>query len=164
MPRKTITRLILAITLLGGLLFALNIHADEPKVSESDLELFDADGDGKLSEAERELMFQATTIEVFTGRDLNAEDLRQMRRERGFGGRGGFGGRMGPRRAEMIVDRFDDDNDGKLNGEERKAAQSYIRNSRGESGSDRPSGRSAPNTTLETDLQMSRAERRTPSI
>ncbi|MDE0186458.1 MAG: CotH kinase family protein [Candidatus Poribacteria bacterium] len=157
MKRKTFHPLILAIMLLGGLHFALNIHADEPKVSESDLALFDADGDGKLSEAERDLMFQATTFEVFTGRDLNAEDLRQMRRERGFGGRGGFRARMGPRRAEMIVDRFDGDNDGKLNGEERKAAQSYIRNSRGESGSARPSGRSSPNTTLETDLQMSRA-------
>ena len=159
MKRKTFIPQILALTLLVGLFFVPTIHARETKVSEADLKRFDADGDGKLSEAEGDLMLEAIAFEAFLGQDLNPENLRQMRRERRFGGPGGFGfgGRMGPRRAEMILDRFDNDKDEKLNDEERKAARNYIQKSRGESSLDRPSGRTDLSTPLEIDLKMSHA-------
>ena len=158
MKRKTFIPQILALTLLVGLFFVLNIQARETKVSEADLKRFDADGDGKLSEAEGDLMLEAIAFEAFTGQDLSPENLRRMQRERRFGGPGGFGfgGRMGPRRAEIIVDRFDDDKNGRLNDEERKAARNYIMKSRGENSLARPSARTAPNTTLDMDMQMSR--------
>ena len=160
MKRKTFIPQILALTLWVGLLFVLNIQALETKVSEADLKRFDADGDGKLSEAEGDLMLEAIAFEAsFLGQGLNPENLRQMQRERRFGGPGGFGfgGRMGPRRAEMIVDRFDNDNDEKLNDEERKAARNYIQKSRGESSLDRPSSRTDLSAPLEIDLKMSHA-------
>ena len=159
MKRKTFIPQILALTLLVGLFFVPNLQARETKISEADLKRFDADGDGKLSEVESEFMIEVIAFEAFTGQDLNPENLRQMQRERRFGGPGGFGfgGRMGPRRAEMIVDRFDNDKDGKLNDEERKAARNYIQKSRGESSLDHPSGRTDLSTPLEIDLKMSHA-------
>ncbi len=158
MKPKAFIPQILAFTLLVGLFFVPTIHASETKVSEADLKRFDADGDGTLSEAEGDLMLETIAFEAFLGQDLNPENLRQMQRERRFGGPGGFGfgGRMGPRRAEMIVERFDNDKDGKLNDEERKAARSYILKSRGETSLARPSGRTSPSTTLDMDMQMSR--------
>ena len=159
MKENTFYPQIVALILIAGLCFVQNVHAHETKVSEADLERYDADGDGKLSEPESDLMLEAIAFETFFGQDINPENLRQIRQEQRFGGPGGFGfgGGRGPRRTEMIVDRFDVDKDGKLNDEERKAARNYIQKTRGESSLARPSGRTSPSTTLETDLQMSRA-------
>lgn len=157
MKENTFYPQILALILIAGLCFVPNIHTHETKVSEADLKRFDADGDGKLSEAESDLMLEAIAFETFLGQDINPENLRQIRRERRFGGPGGFGRGRGPRRMEKIAERFDHDKDGKLNHAEQKAAQDYIQKSRGENSPARPSGRRPPNTTLETDLQMSRA-------
>jgi len=86
-----------------------------------------------------------------------------MQRGRGFGGGpGGFGpfGGRGPRRTEEIAARFDSDGDGKLNDEERKAARTYIQESRGEQGDSRPSGGTSPeNTNLQTDVLTSKITR-----
>lgn len=154
MNRNTFIPQLLTFTLVVGLFCALNVQANETKVSEADLERYDADGDGKLSKAEKDSMLEVIALEAFLGQDINPESLRHMRQERRFSG---FGGGRGPRRTEMIVGRFDKDKDGKLNDDERKAARNYIQTSRGESGHARPSGQTSPGTTLETDMQMSRA-------
>ena len=91
---------------------------------------FDLNDDGKLSDAEDELMLRVTGLEAFTGDKLSREDLEQMQRnmapDRGFGGPGGMpgfgGGRRGPRPPEKLVSQFDTDKDGKLTGAERDAA------------------------------------------
>ncbi|MBI1929558.1 hypothetical protein HYR99_35595, partial [Candidatus Poribacteria bacterium] len=72
-------------------------------------EKFDLNSDGKLSEGEKEVMLNAIAIETFTGKTLTVEEIREMGRERGFGGGGpggfGFGGRGGPRQSEAIASR-----------------------------------------------------------
>ena len=65
---------------------------DDSGLDQQDLDRFDTDGDAKLSREEKEVMFEAITLEAFTGQKLSREDLRGMRRGRGFGGpRGGRG-------------------------------------------------------------------------
>ncbi|HIC18511.1 TPA: hypothetical protein EYO77_10400, partial [Candidatus Poribacteria bacterium] len=65
---------------------------DDSSLDQQDLDRFDTDGDAKLSREEKEVMFEAITLEAFTGQKLSREDLRGMRRGRGFAGpRGGRG-------------------------------------------------------------------------
>ena len=81
---------------------------------------FDTDGDGQLSEEEREAMREA--MRDFMGRP-------------GRRGRPPFGMHF---QTEKLVKQFDTDGDGKLNHEERKAARKHIQEKRGTKGAPRP--------------------------
>ena len=59
------------------------IPLGDPDLNQQDLDRFDTDGDAKLSQEEKEVMFEAITLEAFTGQKLSREDLRGMRRGRG---------------------------------------------------------------------------------
>ena len=136
------------ILLLIGIIFcfATNIYAQDnsttTKLTEEQ-KRFDLDGNGTLSPDENFLMLRITNIEAFTGSKLSREEIEKFRENAqpdfgggpppGFGGgppqgvRGGppqgfGGGRRGPRPPEKLVERFDENNDGKLTGNERKAA------------------------------------------
>ena len=117
---------------------------------------FDFDGDGRLSEEEKEILLEAVTQETLTGVRLDERAIRDMRRG---GGPGGYRGRRGPRRAEKIVHRFDKDGDGKLNESERTDARKYVQESRGAPGASRPSDEGLAETTLEDDLKASEVAR-----
>ncbi|MCY4404141.1 MAG: CotH kinase family protein [Candidatus Poribacteria bacterium] len=88
---------------------------------------FDLDGNGELNPEENSLMLRITGIEAFSGSKFTREEIEKMRGgpPPGIGGgppaRSG-GGRRGPRQAEKLVARFDTNEDGKLTGDERKAA------------------------------------------
>ena len=56
-------------------------------LNQQDLDRFDTDGDAKLSQEEKEVMFKAIAFEAFSGQQLSREDLKGMRR----GPRGGKG-------------------------------------------------------------------------
>ena len=56
---------------------------DNPDLNQEDSDRFDADGDGTLSQEEKEIMFEAMALEVFTGQKLSRQDLRGMSRGRG---------------------------------------------------------------------------------
>ena len=76
--------------------------------------------------------------------------------------RGPGGGRSGRIRRLLrrfqIADQFDADKDGKLSREERKAAQGHMHEQReGNAAQSRPSGRTAPNTDVETLITESKA-------
>ena len=84
------------------------------------LEKFDEDGDGKLNEEERKA----------------AQAAMKDRRE-GEGGPGEGEGRrrkLPPEARKRIIEEFDKDGDGKLNEEERKAAQAAMKDRRGGEG------------------------------
>lgn len=96
---------------------------------------FDLDGNGELSPEENSLMVRITGMEAFSGSKFTREEIERMRGgpPPGIGGGpppgvGGGpptrtgGGRRGPRQAEKLVVRFDTNKDGKLTGDERKAA------------------------------------------
>ena len=89
MKRNTFIPQLLTFTLVVGLFCALNVQANETKVSEADLERYDADRDGKLSKAEKDSMLEVIALEAFLGQDINPESLRHMRQERRFSGFGG---------------------------------------------------------------------------
>ena len=114
---------------------------------------FDFNGDGRLSEEEKEILLETVTQEALTGVRLDERAIRDMRRG---GGPGRYRGRRGPRRAEKIVHRFDKDGDGKLNESERKEARAYVQESREVSGASRPSDKKWAKTTLEDDLKASK--------
>ncbi len=105
---------------------------DDSGLDQQDLDRFDTDGDAKLSREEKEVMFEAITLEAFTGQKLSREDLRGMRRGRGFGGPRGGRGMIPPIDSEELFDRFDTNQNGKLEGDERSSARKYVQSIRGE--------------------------------
>ena len=147
-----ITLTICMMVVSGG--FSQNTENAVPPLTDED-KRFDFDGDGRLSEDEKEILLETITQEALTGVRLDERAIREMRRG---GGPGGFGGRgRGPRRAEKIVHRFDKDGDGKLNESERGDARKYVQDSRGAPGASRSSDEILVKTTLEGDLKTSKA-------
>lgn len=130
-------------------------NANKPKLTEAQ-KRFDFDGNGILSSEENGVMLQVTNIEAFTDTKLSKEEIERIRDAsppgigggppsfggqppQGFGGgrppQGIGGGRRGPRPPEKLVEQYDIDKDGKLTGDERKAAlesrgEVYIPNQR----------------------------------
>ena len=152
-PKHIITNL------FGVLLVCLSLvtlNASAQNTFSEEEKRFDLNGNGQLSEDEKEIMIETIAIEAFTGVQFTAQEIRA---ERGGSERGRFGGGRGPRRAEKIINRFDADKDGKLNDVERKAARKYIHDSRGTTGASRPSGNTSPHTTHEDDLKSSLDDR-----
>ena len=150
-PKHIITNL------FGVLLVCLSLvtlNASAQNTFSEEEKRFDLNGNGQLSEDEKEIMIETIAIEAFTGVQFTAQEIRA---ERGGSERGRFGGGRGPRRAEKIINRFDADKDGKLNDVERKAARKYIHDSRGTTGASRPSGNTSPHTTHADDLKASLA-------
>ena len=98
-----------------------------PNLNQQDLDRFDTDGDAKLSQEEKEVMFKAVAFEAFSGQKLSREDLKGMRR----GPRGGRG-IIPPIDSKELFDRFDTDQNGKLEGKERSSARKYVQSIRGE--------------------------------
>jgi len=97
------------------------IPLGDPDLNQQDLDRFDTDGDAKLSQEEKEVMFEAITLEAFTGQKLSREDLRGMRR-----GRGRRRG-MGPNRPEQkLTKKFDADKNGFLDSAERQEALKEV--------------------------------------
>ena len=150
-PKHIITNLF-GVLLVYLSLVALNASAQNTLSEEE--KRFDLNGNGQLSEDEKEIMIDTIAIEAFTGVQFTAQEIRE---ERGGSESGRRGGRRGPRRAEKIVSRFDTDKDGTLNDAERKVARKYIHESRGELGAPRPSESTSPNTTHNDDLKASLA-------
>ena len=150
-PKHIITNLF-GILLVFLSLVALNTSAQNTLSEEE--KRFDLNGNGQLSQDEKEIMIDTIAIETLTGVQFTAQEIRT---EHGGSERGRAGGRRGPRRAEKIVSRFDTDKDGQLNNVEREAARKYIHESRGEPGASRPSGSTPPHTTHDDDLKTSRA-------
>ena len=147
------------ITNLFGILLVflslLVLNASSQNTLSEEEKRFDLNGNGQLSQNEKEIMIDTIAIEAFTGVQFTAQEIRE---EHGGSERGRSGGRRGPRRAEKIVSRFDTDKDGRLSGVEREAARKYIHESRGERGASRPSGSTSPNTTHNDDLKASLAD------
>ena len=153
----TITLIISLMVASSG--FSQNTENAAAPLTEED-KRFDFNGDGRLSEDEKEVLLETITREALTGVRLDARALREMRRgggSRGFRGRGGFGRGRGPRRAEKVAHRFDKDGDGKLNESERGDARKYVQDSRGAPGAARSSDETLSKTTLEDDLKASKA-------
>ena len=146
------------ITNLFGILLAflaiVTVNASAQNTLSQEEKRFDLNGNGRLSEDEKEIMIDTIALEALTGVQFTAQEIRE---EHGGSERGRRGGRRGPRRAEKIVSRFDTDKDGQLNDAERETARKYIHESRGEAGAPRPSGYTSPNTTHEDDLKASLA-------
>ena len=156
-----------------GLLFQLGMfvsaqeNGEKTSLSEEQ-KRFDLDGNGTLSADEDHLMQQVKTIETLSGSKLSSEEIKGLstnaadgpppgfvggprpQGDRAQGDRGGV--RRGPAPAEKIVARFDTDKDGKLTGDERKAALE----SRGEAYS--PEQRAGTLTgDIQSDLKSSEA-------
>ena len=121
-------------------------------LNQQDLDRFDTDGDAKLSQEEKEIMFKAIAFEAFSGQQLSREDLKSMRR----GPRGGRGGKgmTPPINSKELFDRFDTDQNGKLEGEERSSARKYVQNIRGGK-SEGLTSESAKKTSEKNELQAS---------
>lgn len=131
----------LKIIVIIGLIFGFVTYATAqekekpPQLSEEE-KRFDLDGNGTLSSEENQLMLRVTTLEAFTDSKLSNEEIKKMADRDGGGPPPGFGdgpppnfrggppsgGRRGPRPAEKLVAKFDTNKDGKLTGDERKAA------------------------------------------
>ena len=120
------------IALIGLVLgFTTYVYAQQdektPKLT-AEQKRFDLDGNGVLSPEENQLMLRIIGIEAFSDSKFTREEIEGMRGNQppGFSGGPppGFGGgsRRGPRQAEKLVARFDTNKDGKLTGDERKAA------------------------------------------
>lgn len=138
---------------------------------------FDLDGNGELSGAENQVMLRVTSLEAFTDSKLTREEIEKMASDRppeagggppfdfrggpppgdGGGPPPGDGGpprgvRRGPSPAQKLVAKFDTNKDGKLTGDERKAALE----SRGEAYS--PEQRAGtPTGNIQNDITASRA-------
>ena len=147
----------LTITLTICLMVVPSSYSETAKNAETVLteqdKRFDFNGDGVLSEEEKEILLETVTKEALTGVQLDPRAIREARRG---GGPRGYRGRRGPRRAEKIVHRFDKDGDGKLDSSERTEAREYVQESRRTSGASRPSGETVAKTTLNDDLNASR--------
>ena len=150
-PQHIITNLFVVLLVCLSLV-AVNVSAQNTLSEEE--KRFDLNGNGQLSEGEKEIMIDTIALEALTGVQFTAQEIRA---EHGGSERGRSGGRRGPRRAEKIVSRFDTDKDGRLNDVEREVARKYIHESRGERGTSRPSGSTSPNTTHNDDLKTSLA-------
>ena len=157
-----------------GLLFQLGMfvsaqeNGEKTSLSEEQ-KRFDLDGNGTLSADENQLMQQVKTIETLSGSKLSSEEIKRLSTSSqgepppGFvggpppqGDRGGV--RRGPAPAQKIVAKFDTDKDGKLTGDERKAALE----SRGEAYS--PEQRAGtPTGDIQSDLKSSEATASTDS-
>ena len=128
------------IILLIGIILCIVTYAyaqdngTTPRLTE-DQKRFDFDGNGTLSPEENLVMIRVTNIEAFSDSKLSKEEIERLRpvSQPGFGGgpppgfgggppQGFGGGRRGPRPPENLVERFDTNKDGKLTGDERKAA------------------------------------------
>ena len=140
---------------LLALLTLIPVNASAQNRLSEDDKRFDLNGNGQLSEDEKEIMIEIITLEAFTGVQFTAQEIRERQGESESGRRGGR--RRGPRRAEKILSRFDTDGDGKLDYAEREEARKYIHESRGETGASRLSGDMAPNTSRDDDVKESRA-------
>ena len=140
---------------LLALLMLVAVNASAQNTFSTEEKRFDLNGNGQLSEDEKEIMIEIITLEAFTGMQLTEQEIRERQGGSESGRRPG--GRRGPRRAEKIVNRFDTDKDGKLNYAEREAARTYIHESRGEAGAPRLSGDMSPDTTHDNDLKASHA-------
>ncbi len=125
--------------LLGIILcFATYTYAQDTATSQKltdEQKRFDFDGNGTLSPDEDLVLFRVTNLEAITGSKLSSEEIEKMRGgppqgfndgpPPGFNGgppQGSRRGRRGPRPPENLVEQFDTNKDGKLTGEERKAA------------------------------------------
>ena len=165
-----------------GLLFQLGMFVPAQENGEKtslskEQKRFDLDGNGTLSADENQLMQQVKTIETLSGSKLSSEEIKKLSTNsqggpppgfvggppQGFvdgpppqGDRGGV--RRGPAPAQKIVAKFDTDKDGKLTGDERKAALE----SRGEAYS--PEQRAGtPTGDIQSDLKSSEATASTDS-
>ncbi len=126
----------------------------DPDLNQQDLDRFDTDGDAKLSQEEKEVMFEAIALEAFTGQKLSREDLRGMRRGRGFSGPRGGRGMTPPIDRKELFDRFDTDQNGKLEGDERSPARKYVQSIRGKQ-SEGTTSKSAKKPSEQNELQTS---------
>ena len=130
--RINILVLTLVLTSMATMLSAQKeTPSDNPDLNQQDLDRFDTDGDAKLNQEEKEVMFEAVTLEIFTGQKLSRRDLRGMRRGRGFGGPRGPRNMTPPIDSKELFDRFDTDQNGKLEGNERRPARKYVQSIRG---------------------------------
>ena len=132
-------KLIILIGLIFGLVtYAYTQENEGTSKLSAEQKRFDLDDNGVLSFEESQLMLRITSFEAFTDSKLSPEEIKKSASnpppninpgQRGgppdFGGGrppGFGGGRRGPRPAEKLVARFDTNKDGKLTGDERKAA------------------------------------------
>ena len=109
------------------------VRREDPFDREAMLKRFDADGDGELNEAERKEMrdFIFRSLEERPGGNRPEGNRPQGNRPEGDrpgqpppgGGRGGGSGRQDLK----VVEKFDEDGDGKLNVEERARARVYVK-------------------------------------
>ena len=114
-----------------GLFVSAQENGETVKLSKEQ-KRFDLDDNGVLSPDENQLMLRVQSLEALTNSKLTHEEIERMSGNRpdrdrggpppGADGRPPAGMRRGPRPAEKLVARFDTNKDGKLTGEERKAA------------------------------------------
>ena len=147
--------IVLPFVTLLALLMLISVNSPAQSALSAEDKRFDLNGNGQLSEDEKEIMIEIITLEAFTGVQFTDQEIRERQGE--SESRRGGGRRRGPRQAEKIVHRFDTDKDGRLNEVEREEARKYIRESRGEEGASRPSGSTSPHTTHTDDLKASLA-------
>ncbi len=109
-----------------GLFVSAQENGETAKLSKEQ-KRFDLDNNGVLSPDENQLMLRVQSLEALTNSKLTNAEIERMSGNRGGPPPGADGGppggmRRGPRPAEKLVARFDTNKDGKLTGEERKAA------------------------------------------
>ncbi|MEC7774884.1 MAG: CotH kinase family protein, partial [Planctomycetota bacterium] len=110
------------------------VRREDPFDREAMLKRFDADGDGELNEAERKEMRDFIFRSLEERPDGNRPEGNRPQGNRPEGDRpgqppgGGRGGGGGPGRQDLkVVEKFDEDGDGKLNVKERAKARVYVK-------------------------------------